>query len=237
MCGRVTGSAANGMISTVEKGKSSVYRNFAVLLASMMVAAGCSGDREAGTPAAREQPAIEAPVRQPGSGTVVGQVPMKGARTAFVILTPRGVAEVAPPDVQPVMDQVQMSFVPAILIARTGYPVQFRSSDEELHNVNVTHADTRQQEFNVAIPPDGKYVYTFKNTGLYSVGCDIHPAMSAQILVASTPWVAVTAPDGNCVFENVAPGAYRLTANAGASRFERDLQVTEGKNAVQFEAE
>jgi plastocyanin len=207
-------------------------------LALSIVTVGCSGDREAAAPP-REQPPVEAPADRPAASgaSVAGRVPLGGAKSAYVILTPRASDRAPPPDAQPVMDQVQMTFIPAVLIARSGHPVQFRSSDEELHNVNVTHADTRAQEFNVAIPPDGHYDYTFKRPGLYNVACDIHPAMSAQILVASTPHVAVTAADGNFAFEGVTPGAYHLTVYAGASRFERDLDVTAGKNTIEVGAE
>jgi len=77
------------------------------------------------------------------------------------------------------MDQVQLTFIPTMLIVRAGYPVQFHSSDEELHNLNVKNAETREQEFNVAIPPDQTFEHTFKNPGFYDVNCNIHPAMSA----------------------------------------------------------
>ena len=132
------------------------------------------------------------------------------------------------------MDQVQLTFIPSTLIARAGYPVQFHSSDEELHNINVKNADTREQEFNVAIPPGQTFEHIFKNPGFYDVNCDIHPAMSAQIFVATSPYVVTAERDGSFTFQDVVPGGYTLSVYAGTRRFDQPIQVTTGRNAVQI---
>jgi len=132
------------------------------------------------------------------------------------------------------MDQVQLTFIPSTLIARAGYPVQFHSSDEELHNINVKNADTREPEFNVAIPPGQTFEHIFKNPGFYDVNCDIHPAMSAQIFVATSPYVVTAERDGSFTFQDVVPGGYTLSVYAGTRRFDQPIQVTTGRNAVQI---
>jgi plastocyanin len=206
-------------------------------VASAMLLVGCSRDSDKSVPPSQERSSIQAPATPSSDGIVLGTMPVSGATSAFVLLTPRDAQNVTAPDVTPVMDQVQLSFIPHVLIVRTGYPVLFRSSDEELHNLNVKNAGTRQQEFNVAIPPDGTFEHTFNNAGFYDVNCDIHPSMSAQIVVASTPYVVVPGPDGRFTFENVAPGSYTLTVYAGTERFDRQIQVTSGRNDVQVGAE
>jgi hypothetical protein len=117
---------------------------------------------------------------------------------------------------------------------RSGTPVVFRSSDEELHNININHARTRQQEFNIAIPPDGTYEHTFRTPGFYDVHCDIHPTMSAQIFVADTPYVVVADADGSFAFESVEPGAYTLSVYTGGTRRDQPIQVASGRNDVQI---
>jgi len=89
----------------------------------------------------------------------------------------------------------------------------------------------------VAIPPDGTFEHTFKNAGFYDVNCDIHPSMSAQIVVASTLHVVVPESDGRFTFENVTPGAYTLTVYAGTQQVDRQIQVTSGRNDVHIGAE
>jgi hypothetical protein len=131
------------------------------------------------------------------------------------------------------MDQIQMTFVPNMLFVRAEHPVEFRSSDEELHNINVKRSRTSEPEFNVAIPPDATFEHTFKNPGFYDVNCDIHPTMSAQILVAATPHVAMAEADGSFTFYDVEPGVYVLTVYSGTQRADRPVNVVPGQNTVQ----
>ena len=128
------------------------------------------------------------------------------------------------------MDQVSATFSPDLLIVRTGQPVEFRNSDDTLHNVHVGNEDTKEPSFNVAIPTGEKYVYTFGKDGFYHVGCDIHPAMSAEIVSASTPFVARTGADGRFEFSEVPPGAYVMRVMAGGEKSSRDVEVRAGAN-------
>ena len=124
------------------------------------------------------------------------------------------------------MDQVGETFGPSLLFVRTGQPVEFRNSDDTLHNVHVTNEDTREGAFNVAIPTGNSYTYTFKQDGFYHVGCDIHPAMAAEIVSTSTPYATAADADGGYVFEDVTPGAYTLATYVAGKKSERDMVVT-----------
>lgn len=130
------------------------------------------------------------------------------------------------------MDQVSLTFIPDLLFVRTGQPVEFRNSDDTLHNVHVGNVDTREPSFNVAIPTDEKFAYTFTKDGFYHVGCDIHPAMTAEILSVSTPFVMMAAGDGSFSFADVPPGAYRVRVHAAGVRTERDVEINAGANAI-----
>ncbi len=48
------------------------------------------------------------------------------------------------------MDQAGYEFLPGFLIAQAGQNVQFRNSEDVLHNVRVTETTTQQPVFNVA---------------------------------------------------------------------------------------
>lgn len=133
------------------------------------------------------------------------------------------------------MDQVSLTFTPALLFVRTGQPVEFRNSDETLHNMNVKDDATKQQAFNVAIPTGAMYHHTFKRDGFYSVVCDIHPAMAASIISSSTPYTTIADREGNFVFEDVAPGPYTLTVYAGNQRLARSIDVTGGRTEVNIQ--
>lgn len=150
---------------------------------------------------------------------------------AIVVLAPK-TPQALPAGDPPFMDQVSATFTPDLLFVRTGQPVEFRNSDDTLHNVHVGNEDTKEPAFNVAIPTGEKYVYTFEKDGFYHVGCDIHPAMSAEIVSASTPFVMRTGTDGAFEFSDVPPGTYVLQVTGGGTRTEKELEVKAGPNSV-----
>src|SRR5262249_43625248 len=134
----------------------------------------------------------------PTLGQVSGSAPV--GDLVVVALEPKGEQSFPPQIAPPAMDQIGQTFSPAVLIVRTGQPTEFRNSDDTLHNVNVRNEDTKEQAFNTAIPAGEKFVYAFKKDGLYHVGCDIHPAMSAEIIASSSPFVTIAANDGSFSF-------------------------------------
>jgi plastocyanin len=149
-----------------------------------------------------------------------------------VILTPKADKQFAPPAETPFMDQVTLTFTPAVLFVRTGVPSEFRNSDDVLHNVRVREEATKEGVFNVAIPTGGSYQHTFARDGFYDVGCDIHPGMSAQVISTSTPYATMADAEGNYAFEGVEPGAYALTIFSGTEKIERSVDVSGGRTEL-----
>jgi plastocyanin len=167
----------------------------------------------------------------PPAAVQLGTLNGKAAANAIVALEPRAPREFPPGD-KAVMDQVSLTFIPAMLFVRTGQPVEFRNNDDTLHNVHVGNSETKEPSFNVAIPTGEAYNYTFTKDGFYHVACDIHPAMSADIFAASTPFVTAADAEGNFGLADVPPGAYVLRIYAGAQRLERDVDVKAGANDI-----
>jgi plastocyanin len=163
-------------------------------------------------------------------GQVAGKVHASG--TAVVVLEPKTARTFAPQTDKPVMDQAGLTFGPDLLLVRTGQPVEFRNSDDTLHNVHVTHEETRTPAFNVAIPTGNSYNYTFDLDGFYRVGCDIHPAMSASVFAATTPYTVVAESDGRFTFSDVPTGAWTVTVYTGGKRLRKDIEVKGGLTEV-----
>jgi plastocyanin len=186
-------------------------------------------------------PPVPATVARPASappqqGTVIGKVPPHGDGVpVVVVLEPKDARDWRPQDEVPVMDQVGQTFGPSLLFVRTNQPAEFRNSDDTLHNVHVTHEETREPQFNVAIPTAEKYDFTFRRDGFYHVGCDIHPAMSAEIFASASPYVAMAETDGTFRLEEVPSGAYVANVYAGAKRLQRDVTVTTGTTNLVIE--
>lgn len=200
-------------------------------LAATAAISACSKP-EPSPPAATTPKAIVAPASANG-GRIVGRVQASGA--AVVVLEPKGARTFAPQSEKPVMDQVSLTFGPDLLFVRTGQPAEFRNSDDTLHNVNVKHEETREQAFNVAIPTGGHFDYTFRRDGFYRVGCDIHPAMTASVFAATTPFTALAATDGSFAFDDVPRGPWTVTVYTGGKRLHKDVEINGDVTEVTIE--
>ena len=154
---------------------------------------------------------------------------------ALVVLDPQTPLELPSQTVKPVMDQISLTFTPGLLFVRTGQPVEFRNSDETLHNINVRDDATKEQAFNIAIPTAATYHYTFERDGLYDVACDIHQGMAAVIVSSATPYTAIADADGHFLFEDVAAGPYTVTAYAAGQRLARSVDVAGARTEVNIE--
>jgi plastocyanin len=199
------------------------------LLSTLLVCAACSRSNEYTNVAPPAAAPVAANTSSDGPQTVTGTVRTAGAFPSIVIFEPEGEPDRSPQLEPPVMDQVQQTFTPPVLLVRTGQPVEFHNSDEVLHNVRVRDDATKTGAFNVAIPTGGKYVYTFKDDGYYDVGCDIHPAMAAQVIATTSPFTTLADAQGHFVIDGVPTGSYKVTVYAGADRLERTLVIGKGQ--------
>jgi plastocyanin len=103
------------------------------------------------------------------------------------------------------MLQKNKTFTPHLLPIATGTTVDLPNADPIFHNAFSSYSG---QIFDVGLyPPGTSRPVRFTRPGVVRVFCNIHPTMSAIILVLNTPYFATTAKDGS--FEmNVPPGDY-----------------------------
>ena len=198
------------------------------LLVSGTVA--CTGEAPE-TPALADAGTV-APVSSPGETVrVTGTVPtaLDGSLTV-VVLEPQAGESVEPPETPVQMDQLGMEFLPPVLLAIVGQPVNFTNSEDVLHNVRVYDIDTKETAFNISTPVGGTYVHRFETAGTYRVACDIHPAMGASVVVTRSPYSTVAGRDGSFAIDDVAPGAYMAFVQAGAERSRHAVTITSDDN-------
>jgi plastocyanin len=112
-----------------------------------------------------------------------------------------------PPSKHATMTQKNKMFMPHLLPVLAGTTVDFPNFDPIFHNAFSSY---NGQIFDVGLyPPGSTKSVRFTRAGVVRVFCNIHPAMSAVILVLSTPYFTTTDTDGS--FEiDVPPGAYDL---------------------------
>ena len=188
-------------------------------LAALAALAACSPSERRENPS--EEAAVEAAATtktaapRPGTGVLMGSVPpASGGFPSVVILepeTPGGPEGVVAAGEPAIIDQVGMAFVPEVVVVRFGQALEFRNSEDVLHNVHVVDRETTSTVANVATPTaDSTFQLTFEHPGTYEVLCDVHAAMGAFIIVTSSPYSVVAARDGTFVLPEVPYGTYTL---------------------------
>lgn len=106
------------------------------------------------------------------------------------------------------MEQKDKAFHPHVLAVAAGTTVDFPNFDPIFHNAFSNYDG---QIFDVGLyPPGTTRSVRFSRTGIVRIFCNIHPNMSAVIVVLPTQWFQVTERDGRFEFPNLAPGNYRL---------------------------
>lgn len=186
------------------------YMLFAPL--AIVVACGSNAPATSSTPAS--------PPATITSSEVTGIVP----RNAIVTLVPASGAPPIPSE-PAVMDQMSKQFLPPVLLARVGQPVEFRNSEDMPHNVSVTRRVSGTEVFNVGTEPHQKYVHTFDRLGQYDVKCDIHEGMEAVVIVARGPMTTIAGDDGTFSIPNVALGSYAASVTFEGQTVEQPVDV------------
>ena len=124
-----------------------------------------------------------------------------------------------------VMDQFSKAFVPETLFVRTGQPVTFKNSEDQLHNVTVVRTRTGSGVFAISQNQGDVHTHTFEQAGEYDVTCDVHPGMRATIVATTTPYAMYADSRGAFAFPGIPPGRYTLRASARGQEFARAVEV------------
>jgi plastocyanin len=107
------------------------------------------------------------------------------------------------------LTQKNKTFQPRVLAVPIGSTVDFPNNDGLYHNV---FSLSTPQPFDLGLYRAGESrSRTFTAPGVYRVFCNIHPQMSAVVVVAPTAYATVAASDGSYVLD-LPPGRYRVTA-------------------------
>jgi len=112
------------------------------------------------------------------------------------------------PPIAAIMDQVNLAFVPDVLVIPVHSRVQFPNSDAISHQV-YSFSSARQFQLPLyrgkAYPP-----VVFDQPGVVTLGCNIHDNMLAYIVVTGAPYFGRTGADGTWAAPNLPPGKYAL---------------------------
>lgn len=153
-----------------------------------------------------------------GAGDVSGQIQLleKGGAKAKdisdVVVFVDG-ARPAKPGATPATATMVMkakTFVPHVMVVPVGAKVEFPNEDPLFHNAFSLSPENRFDLELYKKPTKGAWV--FKAPGVVNVYCNIHPQMSAVVVVRDNPFFTKTGKDGSFTIAGVPAGKYVLVA-------------------------
>jgi plastocyanin len=154
-----------------------------------------------------------------GAATVAGRVELVSSHDpkvrkhtdysgVVVWLEPASGAPVVPVKAgRATMIQKGKTFTPHVLAVSVGTVVDFPNYDPIFHNA---FSNYNGQIFDIGLyAPGTTRSIPFRREGVVRVFCNIHPAMSAVIVVLKSPYFAVSSKNGSYEIDDVLPGSYK----------------------------
>jgi plastocyanin len=158
--------------------------------------------------------------------------PLPGA-----VVTVHALATTAAPPapIQAVMDQINLAFAPDLLVIPVGSTVSFPNTDKVSHEV---YSFSPAHPFKLGLYRGTAHpLEHFDRAGLVTLGCNIHDAMLAYILVTDGAYYGMTRADGSWAQPDVARGRYRIEVwsprlQGSGQMLTREIVVNPGDHVV-----
>lgn len=144
-------------------------------------------------------------------GSITGKV--SGGKGPSVVYVDAIAGKTFPAPTAPlVMDQKALLFQPHVMIVPLGATVEFKNSDKVQHNIFwPSVSGNKKMSHNMGTWPSGESRnFKFETPGVVPLLCNVHPEMSAYIIVTPTPYSALTDDAGNFTIANVPDGSYSV---------------------------
>ncbi len=130
------------------------------------------------------------------------------------------------------IDQKNMEFTPHIVLAAVGDTVKFTNSDKVDHNVMSPDA-----KYDLGTKPGGSTIeHVFKDAGVFSQVCKIHPEMLAYVFVGQNRFASTVDDKGNFKITGLPAGSYELDVwNPKLKAAPQTIKVTaDGASNIKF---
>jgi plastocyanin len=114
----------------------------------------------------------------------------------------------APTPMRAIMDQVDLAFVPDVLVIPVRSTVQFPNSDAVSHQV---YSFSPARQFQLPLYRGKPYPpVQFDQPGVVTLGCNIHDNMLGYIVVTTAPWFGRADLHGEWTAQELPPGRFRV---------------------------
>jgi plastocyanin len=135
--------------------------------------------------------------------------PGQALRYAVVTLEDVTKGKAVEREVQHELDNVKCRFVPHVQAASVGQFVLLKNTDPILHTAHA-YFSGGQPQFNVGLYPGRTSRKPLVAPGVVKIICEVHPWMSAYIIVTEHPYHAVTDLYGEYLLNDIPAGNYRV---------------------------
>lgn len=131
------------------------------------------------------------------------------------------------------MTQREKQFFPKVMVAPVNTEVWFPNEDPIFHNIfsynKVKALDLGQYK------GEGRPVI-FEESGIYPIGCEIHPWMSAYIVIVNTEFFAKSNAGGKFNFKRLTPGVhtFHIWSPQLKKQVSRVIELKDGINSISF---
>lgn len=151
-----------------------------------------------------------AAARAPAATLVVNVLERDGKPLAGAVITAEAETSTlaAAPPVHALMDQVNLAFVPDVLVIPVHSTVQFPNSDAVGHQV---YSFSSARQFQLPLYRGKPYPpVQFDRPGVVTLGCNIHDNMIGYIFVTAAPYFGRTDANGEWQGRELPAGRFRV---------------------------
>jgi len=131
-----------------------------------------------------------------------------------VIVSVKGIDKDYPaPATEAMVSQEACMYRPRVSGVLAGQVIAIKNGDQTLHNIHTYRGE--KTLFNMAQPPgmpELKQPMKKGEPNVIKFKCDVHPWMTAYVLVSNHPFFAVTGDDGKFALKDVPAGKYTVEA-------------------------
>lgn len=190
------------------------------------------------------QPAVvggseaDEPDAKPAKGSLAGTLLIDGKAPTgkgVIMLWPKaGKAKKRTPK-QRVIEQRNKMFAPQIMAVPVGSTVSFPNFDPIFHNV---FSLSKAKAFDLGMYKNGEArEVKLDKPGIVRLGCNLHAAMSAYLVVVDAPHYVIPDASGKFVFKSLAPGKYKVQAwnERSGEPLVTEVEVKEGANETKLD--
>jgi plastocyanin len=134
-----------------------------------------------------------------------------------------------------IVDQINLTFVPDIIVVPVGSTVEFPNSDSVSHQI---YSFSPTKRFQLPLYHGKPYPPVhFDQAGVVTLGCNIHDRMVGYIVVTDAAYFGRTDEHGTWSVTNVPRGTYHVSVwhpllRDAADSLERDVTITGDESAT-----